>query len=826
MMTARVELQLLGELAVRVHGVDLAQEIGPVKTRLLLGWICTAPREGLPRADLAVSLWPRAGRNHALASLVQSLALLKRLLTHGVHSYLEVESDHVRLRRDRHIRVDVDRFARLVCSRDPDAESLCEAVSLYLGPFLSDLPVPREPELRDALARTRDRYREQALQMALRASRVLESEGALARALELAQRAIEIDPDAESAWRRLVKVRLARSEEALALLDASKYSERMQAQPGGSASAAVHRLLSLCSIADPAEVSDRNQGDGISANGSPATDREASVGGGSWSSRWPVTVVHVDLSDTASQSSDEGSRREMIGVLGDRYRAYPVIGERACSAALLFGYPRASAEALGEALHAARELDDWLPHSGIGVEHGQVTLQSVAATEVGGLAAVVARGLAREARPGEVLVGPRVAGDQFRAFEMTLVEVEPAVGVSSVPGARLSRLGPPRRGLVAHAAIYPLVGREREFRQLRGYARGVEPLGGAMLVEGPRGAGKTRLLTELWNQIDGRTGDWFELRGESGAGNLPFHPFVTAIRQQAAIGEEADWSEVLGRLRIWLRRQMGAKVYVPNADLASLADLFEPTGVPSDNLPRNLSPRERLEHAAKTLLDLFLYRGGVVVVEDVERVDAQTMQWLARLASRLRGQPPRLILTTARKEDIDPKLLASCHLLHLPELTLGQMEDILPWIAEEWGDPGRNVRRCLDLAGGSPLILEQLALANPPGELSTRLTIPPGVHDLLAEHVDAAGDAFALAVVLAQIEGFATLDQLRELADRDEMDAEGVQAHLARLMEMGIVRETVRLGVTRYAFTRELYRVVLLEAHAQHPRQAAARVAG
>ncbi|WP_231369962.1 AAA family ATPase [Thioalkalivibrio sp. ALE17] len=748
------------------------------------------------------------------------------MLTDGVHNYLEVDVNHVRLMRARHILVDVDRFARFVCSGNPDAEALCEAVSLYRGPFLSDLPAPREPELRDGLVRLRDRYREQALQMALRASRALEAEGALSRALELAQRATEIDPDAESAWRRLIKVRLARSEEALALLDASKYSERMQARPGGSASAAVRRLLSLFSGSDSAEMSDRNEGDAIAAEGMAAVDGAAFGKAGGWSSRWPVTVVHVDLSDTTSHSFDEQSRREMIGVLGDRYGAYPVIGERASSATLLFGYPRANAEALGEALHAARELDDWLPHSGIGVEHGQVTLQSFAATEVEGLAAMVARGLAHEAGPGEVLVGPRVAGDQFRAFEMTLVEVEPAVGVSSVPGARLTRLGAPRRGLVAHAAIYPLVGREREFRQLRGYARGVEPLGGAMLVEGPRGAGKTRLLTELWNQMDGHAGDWFELRGEPGAGNLPFHPFVTAIRQQAAIDEDADWSEVLGRLRIWLRRQMGAKVYVPNSDLALVADLFEPSGEPSDNLPRNLSPRERLEHAAKTLLDLFLYRGGVIVVEDVERVDAQTMQWLERLASRLRGQPPRLILTTARKEDIDPELLASCHPLQLPELTLGQMEDILPWIAEEWGDPGRNVRRCLDLAGGSPLILEQLALSNPPGELSTRLTIPPGVHDLLAEHVDGVGDAFSTAVVLAQIEGFATLDELREQADCDQAGVEGVLAHLARLMEMGIVRETVRLGVTRYAFTRELYRVVLLEAHAQHSQQAAARVAG
>lgn len=192
--------------------------------------------------------------------------------------------------------------------------------------------------------------------------------------------------------------------------------------------------------------------------------------------------------------------------------------------------------------------------------------------------------------------------------------------------------GEPVRSLARPA---PLVGRSAELTQLRhALQRARQGYGGAVLVTGEAGVGKTRLLEELAFDV---TADHL-LRGQfyEAERALPLHGWIDVLRAAFRALPE------------------GARRRLPLAHRQELARLA-PELADDAVAPRGTSrPREelRLFLAVADALDLLSADRGawLVVLEDIQWADPMSAGLLAFIARRLE-RTPLVLVVTAREEE-------------------------------------------------------------------------------------------------------------------------------------------------------------------------------
>ena len=165
-----------------------------------------------------------------------------------------------------------------------------------------------------------------------------------------------------------------------------------------------------------------------------------------------------------------------------------------------------------------------------------------------------------------------------------------------------------------HRTEPPLYGRDRELQRLLAPLAGLRSgRGGAVLVHGPSGSGKSRLVRELTATARGR--GLTTLHGTSSPGDpLPLAP----LRQAVDVPRLPAGREVTGDAEIWLDGARG------DATETALADLLV----------------DRAGSAGGTVLHL----------DNVQWLDQATLQVLRALAPRLR-ETPLLVVATARDDD-------------------------------------------------------------------------------------------------------------------------------------------------------------------------------
>jgi adenylate cyclase len=478
----------------------------------------------------------------------------------------------------------------------------------------------------------------------------------------------------------------------------------------------------------------------------PPSPTSASAG-----DRRPVTVLFADLAGFTALS--EGlDPEEVRAIQADLFREmsasierYDGFAEKFVGDAVMavFGAPRAHEDDPERGLRAALLMRErmgelnrhWQRRVGrplalhIGINTGPVVAGRIGATAdaayaVTGDTVNTASRLQSAAPPGEILISDATYQLTHHAFAFAPREEVPLKGKSEPVGVHrlLGPLAAPRsaRGLEGLGLAAPLVGRERELRQME-IAFDEVRAGRAQILSlvGEPGAGKSRLQREFFARLEaaGRLEGTTIRRAACSALGEQTYGAVAALLRDAYRVEPSDSVEIARSKLAAGLKPLGVDAEDRAAMVAALARVL---GLEQDDARmRHLEPEQlkrQIFMVTVALVEQRLATGPLtLVVEDLHWADAASIEMLGAVADRLADRP--LLVLLMYRPALDPDALGTSQVPHtvfeVAPLSRSDTEDLL---AEWFGDstrlfPERLRVLILERAGGNPLYLEEVVRA-------------------------------------------------------------------------------------------------------------------
>jgi class 3 adenylate cyclase/tetratricopeptide (TPR) repeat protein len=480
-----------------------------------------------------------------------------------------------------------------------------------------------------------------------------------------------------------------------------------------------------------------------------------------------VSVLFADLVGftTLSEGRDAEETRELLsryfelaGVVIGRYGGTieKFIGDAVMA---VWGAPVARENDAERAVRAALELVQAVRtlgpglHARAGVLTGEAAV-TIGATNQGMVAGDIVNTASRlqsVAQPGTVLVGESTerAANQAIAFEPAGDQVLKGKQ-APVPAFRAIRVVAERGGRNrADQLEAPLVGRDTELGLLKDlvHATGRERRTRIVSVVGAAGAGKSRLIRELSQYLDGlvETVYWHTGRSPAYGEGITFWALGEMVRGRAGLAETDDEAttraKVVAAVDRWVPDE-SERGWIVDAVLVLLG------------LDTNATiAREELFSAWRTLFERIAAQGtAVLVFEDLHWADPGTLDFIDHLAEWSRGVPI-LVITVARPELFEhrPSWGAGRRnfvALGLEPLTETSIHELLRALVP--GLPEASLRSIAERADGIPLyavetirmlVAEGRLVATedgytPAGDLTT-VAVPETLHALIAARLDA-----------------------------------------------------------------------------------------
>jgi serine/threonine protein kinase/tetratricopeptide (TPR) repeat protein len=387
------------------------------------------------------------------------------------------------------------------------------------------------------------------------------------------------------------------------------------------------------------------------------------------------------------------------------------------------------------AARCAMLVHQHLPSSAVVVALGIARLSRRSA--VGSVIDAAAK-LLHSTQPGRVRVEDGITALLGSRFE--LVHDESGVYLSAQREALEVK-----RSLLGRYAMF--LGRGQELSFLAGLLTdsALERQASAVLVSGPAGIGKSRLLQEFMGWVRARPESVVVLygAGDSLAAGAPFALLGRAVRRLAGIDETdtADerrrkLSECVGRL-LPARSSAGVTAFIgeiagvsfPETDHESLRGARQNPVLMADATRRAFEEWMRAECEANPVL---------VVLDDMQWGDAGTVGLLDGAIRGLRDQP-FMVLALARPDlqTVFPNLWAErqVHVIQLPPLSRRASERL---VREALGSPTDDgmVSQIIQRGDGNPFFLEELVRAAHSGRTGE---IPEPILGIVQSRLEAEG---------------------------------------------------------------------------------------
>ena len=449
----------------------------------------------------------------------------------------------------------------------------------------------------------------------------------------------------------------------------------------------------------------------------------------------------------------------------------------------VWGVPAAREDDPVRALHAAREMvteldliNPDLEHRHgvrlgvrIGVNTGEVLApvggQPAGQFLVSGDAVNVASRLEHAAEPGTVLVGDRTWAGARHAFAFD-APVELTIRGKRAPVTARALREPidadadGARGTRPLQA--PMLGRDRELSTLLGLLDEVVEDGvpRMVLVTGPAGIGKSRMLREFISAATQRQKELMVLRGRclaTGHG-ITFWALGEVLRLLCGISLDEATDSAADKLQRRVAGPLAQVGLAPDEIARSLAALAVSANLPlAQNPLRGLGPEEMADEMAhawpRLLTGLARSQPLALVIEDIHWADEPMLRMLESLATRARG--PILLLATARPEFMEAHAgfgtAANVSVVSLRALTEAQGAQLIDDLLGSADLPPSLIEDIQHKADGNPFFLEEIVqrlidegaiAATDDGkwratERVASIQLPDTIYALLAARIDA-----------------------------------------------------------------------------------------
>ena len=392
------------------------------------------------------------------------------------------------------------------------------------------------------------------------------------------------------------------------------------------------------------------------------------------------------------------------------------------------------------------------------------------------------------------------AARQFRLLreELSRLGLEPSEETMAL--RRELMRGPPVRATrLLHA---PVEGRERELASALGaLRRAAASDGGALLITGPLGIGKTRLLEASLEEAEQLGFHTLRGAGQDAEGRTPYAPITEALDPLAG-----RRPELVGALPD--RAQLALSRLLPSAR--------RPEGAREEEVDRRVVFRA----VAELLTQAASERGVVLAIDDLHLADEATAALVHHLARSSAGA--RMLVVAAICDEPLPRAAALVRSRLVGrgaavELLLGPLDrSALAVVAGRAAGrplPPRTLDAIGRSAAGNPLFAEELAASV---DASGEITVSPRLREVVGQRLDwleRFSDA-ALAALAVIDDGF-TEAALRALSGTDGVDEALGAAVAAGVLEDSRGRFRFRHALVREQLAARLPEEALRRAHAE-----------
>src|SRR5262249_51742862 len=285
-------------------------------------------------------------------------------------------------------------------------------------------------------------------------------------------------------------------------------------------------------------------------------------------------------------------------------------------------------------------------------------------------------------------------------------------------------------------SLSPFVGREREMATLHALLTQVETGRGQVVgVVGEAGIGKSRLISEFSQSLEGRQLTYLASRCLSYGSATPYLPLLDLLRYNCGLTEADGPEEITAKVHRRLQEiEMPPETWAP---------VFLPLlGVQQDtNHLATLTPEARKARILTAFTQIYLNGSRplplVLEIEDLHWIDASSEECLAALVERMAGVPLLLLVTYRpgyRPAWMDKSYVTQVALQPLSSHeSLRVVQAVLP-TAELSTPAGSHLRA---KAGGNPFFLGELARMVVEQGLDVPVsTVPDTVQAVLMARID------------------------------------------------------------------------------------------
>jgi class 3 adenylate cyclase/tetratricopeptide (TPR) repeat protein len=355
----------------------------------------------------------------------------------------------------------------------------------------------------------------------------------------------------------------------------------------------------------------------------------------------------------------------------------------------------------------------------------------------------------------------------------------------------------------------PMVGRHDElgllrerFEQVRATHRPQ-----VMTIVGPPGIGKSRLTIEFLKAVDAAGGRRMRGLCLPYAEQAGYQACVQHIKEVAGVLESDPPHAAKAKL-VQLASSLFPREEV--ADLSRFLSLLIGLGIDEP-----VETRSPLFYAVRRLVEaLCEERPTLFTFEDLHLSDASQIELLNYLCDQLRDVPAAFLVTARPELDDKQPALDAGRLeqtkIILEPLSARDSEALVRALA-----PAETVPSLVELAGGNPLFLEELAATH------ASTVLPTNVHEAIAAHIDALPAAQRTALLDASVVGQTFwLGVVRSLAVGDSAN---VVESLDALAARGLIRRVTRsvvAGEVQFSFKHALVRDVAYQTLTRAARRA------